>query len=198
MTHIRALLWRWRALLMATLLAAALALALTSSAGSIAPSRALVTTRDLPAGHIVDESDLTEVTTSSSLPGSHLDDVLGRPLAVGLREGTLLQDSMFRGDSLADLAPEGTIVVLVPLATGEDFTPVGSIIDVYSPPQEGETEATKVAENATVLAFKTQSESVFAQSMSDITTAYLAISETQAKLVLGISARTPMLAVLAR
>lgn len=192
MDKLRALLWRWRRLVYATLIA----LIFAGTLSALAPrdlSTIIAINGDLPAGHEISAGDLVD------MPGPRFDqpsrdELIGSRLAISLDEGTPLTSSMLIGPSTADHAPPGTVVASVRLATTPEIMPVGSVIDLYRP---GEESADKIAENVTILAYvENTGNGSFNPAVSDYTEALLAISRNEAMLVLGISARTPVLAVL--
>lgn len=193
MTSPRAVLWRWRRLITATILALGAAFALAA----IAPTQQatmLVAATSLPAGHVLTSEDLT------TRPGPSVTDADpsffdGGRLAIALDEGTPLTESMIVGPGLADDAPEGSVVAAVRLSTSPEMIPVGSIVDLYAP---GQDRADLIASSATVLAFLGDDRGNLMKhnTVSETTEALLAISRNEAMLVLGISARTPVLAVL--
>lgn len=197
----RALLWRWRRLLLATAFAAILALGINSLGRSHEELETLyVASANLPAGHELTAGDLLARQAPSGLVPAALpaSQVAGERLAIGLPEGAPVTSAHLLGPTLADHAPKGTIVVPVPLASPPDLTPVGTRVELWAGPTDDfAQEATRIAESATIMAFADGDSSIPLGSSSDLTRAYIAISPREARLVLGISARAPVLAVLA-
>lgn len=103
--------------------------------------------------------------------------------------------SMLVGPTLADSAPDGTVVIPVFLATPPELTPVGSTVDLWAT-EEGST-AYQAASSATIMAFSdVDSPRTFGRDTAEFTYAYIAVAADDATFVLGISAGTPLLAVL--
>lgn len=186
------MLWRWRKLLTATLVALCLAfvVASISSSGRVTPVEIMVAGRDMPAGHTVTESDIAWTSApSGTIPGELLlNDVEGQRLAVGIPSGTPLTQSMLVGPTLADSAPDGTIVLPLYLSSPREMTPVGSSVDLWATDEVGT--AYKASTAATIMAFSDES------SDPDLTHAYVAVSAEEATLVLGTSTQSPLVAVL--
>ena len=196
---LRAALWRWRRLIAATLVTLAVAMALATTSAGVPPSHIPVAARDLPAGHVLTSDDLKLARVpASDLPPAELEDLVGGTLAVGLPPGTPVTNSMLMGEGLVASAPEGYTVISVPVSTPAELTPVGSTVDLYAPPGEGDREAVLVADGAVVVSVKRVDAQSFTSTMPDVTKLYLVVNESAATLVLGISAQTPLLAVMNR
>lgn len=198
---LRAIVWRWRHLIIATALAAIAALtiqALGRTAGTTATI--YVAAADLPAGHELDSDDLLGRPAPEGLIPSSVTprEAEGSRLAIGLPEGSPLTSAHLVGPSLADHAPDGTVIIPIQLASPPDLTPVGATVELWAgPSDELGAEARRLASGATIMAFAPGSGSSAFHSQSDVTRAYVAVSPQEARLVLGISARAPVLAVLA-
>ncbi|MDO5723980.1 MAG: SAF domain-containing protein [Flaviflexus sp.] len=198
---LRAIAWRWRRLIIATALAAVVALtihALGRTAGTTASI--YVAGRDLPAGHELARDDLVARAAPEGLIPSALEpeQAEGSRLAIGLPEGSPLTSAHLLGPSLADHAPAGTVVIPVPLASPPDLTPVGATVELWAAPtDELGGEARRLASGATIMAFAPDHGTSAFRTQTDVTRAYVAVSPREARLVLGISARAPVLAVLA-
>lgn len=197
---LRAIVWRWRHLIIATALAAIAALtiqALGRTAGTTATI--YVAAADLPAGHELDSDDLVGRPAPEGLIPSSVTpkEAEGSRLAIGLPEGSPLTSAHLVGPSLADHAPDGTVVIPIQLASPPDLTPVGATVELWAAPSDELAEARRLASGATIMAFAPGSGSSAFRSQSDVTRAYVAVSPREARLVLGISARAPVLAVLA-
>lgn len=199
MMTFRAALWRWRRLIAATFVTLAVAFALATTSTSVESMRVPVAERDLPAGHVLTEGDLKLARSpGSDLPVASIEDLVDGTLAVSLPAGTPVTESMLMGEGLAGGAPADHTVVAVPVSTPPELTPVGSTVDLYAPPGEGEAEAVLVASSAVVVSIDDIESSAISTNMLDITKLYLVIKDSDAKLILGISAQTPLLAVVDR
>lgn len=195
----RAVLWRWRRLITAALLALCLALVVSAigSSGRVLPTELLVAASDLPAGHRLTEDDVRKIPAPAGVvpEDQAIDMASGQRLSISLPEGTPITQSMLIGPTLVDGLPEGTVIVPVYLSTPAELTPAGSKVDLWSSDETGT--AILAATDATILAFsEVDASSGFLSTGDNLTYAYVAIDAEQATLVLGISARTPLLAVL--
>jgi len=192
------MLWRWRRLIIAALIAlcAAIAVASLGSTGRMTPVELLVASADLPAGHTLTDGDIEIVTVPS---GTIPDDLVpgetdGRRLAVAVRQGGPVTESMLIGPGLIDSAPAGTVVLPIHLVTPEELIPVGSTVDLWTTDESGT--AYQTASAATVMAFSTSTDSgTFGFGTTDITYAYVAVAHEDATFVLGTSAQSPLMAV---
>jgi len=114
----------------------------------------VVVTKDVPAGHRIERSDLSTVNVAggvTAIGGSHLDSVVGEVAAVELLPGTLLQRAMVTS---ASPLPGGSSMVGVELKPGQ--LPAGGIndgakVEVLQLPNKNSTSAA-APQNATVLA----------------------------------------------
>lgn len=196
---LRAMLWRWRKLLTATFIALCLALVVAGigSSGRVMQEEIAVTSRSLPAGHVLAEEDITFLPAPANIvpADQSLEEVYGQRLAVALPEGTPVTSGMVVGPTLSDSAPDGMLVIPLYLSTPRDLVPVGSVVTLVATTEEGN--AVEVATDAIILAFSDADATPSSMSDSDnLVYAYAAIDEDQATFVLGISARAPLFAVL--
>ncbi|AZN30558.1 hypothetical protein EJO69_09765 [Flaviflexus salsibiostraticola] len=196
---LRAMLWRWRRLIAATLIALCLALVVASisASGRVTPVEMMVAGRDLSAGHVLTESDIRWVEAPSGvIPGDLLiKDVSDSRLAIAAPEGTPLTTPILIGPTLADSAPDGTVVIPLILSTPQELTPVGSLVDLWVADEAGT--AHQMATGATILAYS-ESESSSGFGSDELTYSYVAVPVDDATLVLGMSTQRPLLAVLNR
>ena len=198
---LRAMLWRWRRLIAAALVAlcAAIAVASIGSSGRMTPVELLVAGGDMPAGHTLSDSDVRFVQAPSGTIPEELvpEDVAGRRLSVAVQEGTPMTESMLIGPTLSDSAPDGTVILAIHLLTPEELIPVGSTVDLWATDEAGT--AYKAASAATIMAFSESADaSAFGWGATDATYSYVAVADDDATFVLGISARSPLMAVLHR
>lgn len=193
----RAMMWRWRRLITAALLALCLAIVVSAivSSGRVT-SQIMVAASDMPAGHVISASDVAWVAApTGTIPRDLVpEDVAGHRLSIGVPAGTPVTESMFVGPTLADSAPAGTVIVPVLLSTPKELTPVGSSVDLWGSDEAGE--AFQAATAATIMAFSDVAASRFGTDTTELTYAFVAVSSDDAILVLSISATTPLIAVL--
>lgn len=192
------MLWRWRPLITAALVALCVAFAVASigSSGRVTPAQLLVADGDMPAGHVLSDSDVRLVQAPSGTIPEDLvpDDIAGRRLSVGLREGTPVTESMLIGPTLIDSAPDGTVILSVSLATPKELVPVGSTVDLWATDESGA--AYQAASSATIMAFsEATNSSTFGRDTVELTHAYIAVADDDATFVLGINAGKPLFAV---
>lgn len=202
---LRALLWRWRHLLSAVFLALACVMLVAQVNKSAPEMESVVVVRgQIHAGHTVGEGDLEVIDVPEEFvpPDSFSDagPILGERVVTGLPPGTVVTRSLLVTDELARSAPPGTVVVSTVISTPVELVLVGSIVDVYAPPPDvglPSATATLLARDAVVLHVESAAQSGgFGMSGTNVTTAYLAVPEETANLILGQSARTPLMVVL--
>jgi len=204
----RRFLWRRRHLLAALCLACAAAVTVTALRPPDPPVEQVLTlVGDLPAGQILAADDVRESSVpAGTQPAGVLrrpDQAVGRPLAVGLATGTVLQPAMLTGYGLASAAPAGTVVVPVPVADAATarLAEPGQRIDLVAAGSDVtgvEAEAQVVARDVVVLAtWSPQSGGgLLEPGMADVTYLYVAASERVATVLVGSSAWAPLRAVL--
>lgn len=106
-------------------------------------ARQVVAAGDLPAGHVLEAADLrlAPFPSAAIVPGSFTDPTAaaGTRLAVPLRAGTVLTDSVLVGPGLLAGTPEGTVAV--PLRTADPASAgllsPGDVVDVLLASQPG-------------------------------------------------------------
>lgn len=204
----RRFLWRRRHLLAAVCLACAAAVTVTAlRPPEPAAERVVVLAADLPAGRVMaaDDVRVSEVPAGSQPAGvlRDEDDAVGRPLAVGLAAGTVLQPAMLTGPGLAAAAPAGTVVVPVPVADAATarLAEPGQRIDLVAAGSDvtgAEAEAEVVARDVVVLASWTPESGggLLEPGTGDVTYLYVAATDRVATVLVGSSAWAPLRAVL--
>lgn len=131
----RALLWRFRWLVVAVCVAVAAWVAI----GELRPAPpatvpVLVAAHDLPAGSVLTASDLRVAhVTDAPGPSMPIDDAIGARLIIGAPAGLAVVPTMLLGPGLADSAPPGWVVAPVTLADPvlAELLRVGDSIDLY-------------------------------------------------------------------
>ncbi len=175
----------------------ALLVASISASGRITPVQMMVAGRDLPAGHVLTESDVRWIEAPSGAFSGDLllDDTKDRRLSIAAPEGTPLTTSILVGPTLADSAPDGTVVIPIALSTPAELTPVGSVVDLWVADEGGNAQL--LASRATIMAFS-EAEGSSRFGGDDIMHSYAAVPAGEATLVLGMSSQRPIMAVLSR
>jgi Flp pilus assembly protein CpaB len=113
----------------------------------------LTTTRDLPAGTVLTDADVTRVDyPADTAPGGLAEDVVGRMLAAPVRAGEPVTDIRLVGRALAASYP-GAVTMPVRLPDGgmAALLRVGDRIDLVAADPQGDT-ARVVASGLTVVA----------------------------------------------
>lgn len=203
----RPLLWRYRWLVVACCLACAAWVAIGELRPPPEPTTpVLVTARDVPAGAVLTTADV-RLEAAPSAPGGAvpLDVAVGATLTIGLPEGVAVVETMLLGPGVADSAPNGWVVVPVPLADPAlaDLIRVGDRIDLYLAAADTGgrlTEAELVATGALVLARASpdQSESSWlgTPASGDTSVVVVALRPADAPALAGASGFGPFRAVL--
>ncbi|WP_172192731.1 SAF domain-containing protein [Actinomyces faecalis] len=149
-------LWRWRHLVVGLCVGAAALVALTvlrPGPGDL--TEALVVTRQVGAGEVIQETDVAwSRLPTTALPRAGLADggVVGTRAAVTLEEGTVLTTSMTSQALTTGLTAQER-VVQVPVEVGADLARPGTVVDlVAEAPQAGDVTGTgTAAEGPTVI-----------------------------------------------
>lgn len=205
--RLRRLLWRSRRVIAAVCVAAAVGLvvdALRPSPPATTP--AVVLARDVPAGTVLSDRDLTVARLPvGTVPRTALTDpraARGSPVAVSLPSGSLLTPGLLVGPGLADGAPPGSVVVPVPLADGGSARlarPGSRIHLLASAADQAGTggPAEVVAEDVLVLAELPPGTSggVLGTGEQGPGTVYVATDARAARLLVGAGAWSPLRAV---
>ncbi|MFC7404806.1 SAF domain-containing protein [Georgenia alba] len=200
--------WRYRHLLAAVCLAAAVAVALETLRPSPPPSEpVVVVSRDLPAGTVLTQQDLAvRRLPADAYPPSVVRDVTaaaGRPLALGVAAGTAVLPTMLTGPGLGASAPPGTVVVPVPVADeataqlarpGQRVDLVAAAADATGAPGD----ATVVARDVVVLAVLEPGGDggILGDTSGATRHLYVAADERDATVLVGSGAWAPLRAVL--
>jgi Flp pilus assembly protein CpaB len=152
--RVRRAVLRRRRLVAAVLVAVAVATGVRAAAGPPPPTVPVPTAaRDLPAGTVLTEADVTTVEfAEGTAPDDLAGDVTGRVLAAPVRRGEPVTDVRLVGPALARSHPEGTALpVRLPDAEMAGLLRVGDVIDlIATDPQAGT--AIVVADDVPVLA----------------------------------------------
>jgi Flp pilus assembly protein CpaB len=173
--------WRWRH----AIAALALALAASVAIGELRPpppetTSVVAVDSALPAGHVIEAGDLrAPPRPPEAVPGTAVTDaesVIGRRLAVGLSDGTVLTPGMLAETALATPAAEGEVVVTARLA------------------DDGSAElARTVAEDVLVLGVvEPESGGLIGGAERDFTQIYLSSPPDTATVIIGSSAWSPL------
>jgi Flp pilus assembly protein CpaB len=114
----------------------------------------LIAARDLPAGTLLAEDDVTTARfAAGTAPAGLVDDTLGRLLAAPMRAGEPITDVRLVGPSLAEAYPGSVVVpVRLPDAAMAGLLRVGDRIDLLVADPEGSRTARVVATDLAVVA----------------------------------------------
>ncbi|MPV48598.1 hypothetical protein GCG21_00940 [Pseudactinotalea sp. HY160] len=204
----RALLWRWRVVLAAGLLALAGLLVLQDLRPAPPPGEVvLVAAVDLPAGHEIAARELRTVHWPEA-PSRTLavEDATGSRTTVAVPAGMPLVPSLVTGPGLAAAAPPGTVVVPIHVADPAVLTLIrpGDRVDLYQAPTDSgalEGESRLIARGALVLALPSAAESTgllgVPAATVDSSVIVAAIDAERASVLTGAAGLAPFRVVLA-
>ncbi|MFY9263181.1 MAG: hypothetical protein GX483_07490 [Actinomycetaceae bacterium] len=205
---VRAILWRWRWVGVALVCAVIVQTSLSSLAAAEVETHSMViANKDIYAGQLITEGDVTTIETATDIPGtfSHTEEVVGQHLIAPLSADSPILASHILTDTLVQSARPGHVIAAVPIADtgGLSLLSVGARIDLYAPapkyaePGQPNTEAELVASDIVIVGLSTEEgQSTFLSEIPDKTVYFLEIPDSEASLILGIGASTPLIAVL--
>jgi Flp pilus assembly protein CpaB len=191
--------WRWRH----AIAALALALAASVAIGELRPpppetTSVVAVDSALPAGHVIEAGDLrAQPLPPEAVPGTAVTDaesVIGRRLAVGLSDGTVLTPGMLAETALATPAAEGEVVVTARLADdgSAELARTGARVTLVAPEPDGGGART-VAEDVLVLGVvEPESGGLIGGAERDFTQIYLSSPPDTATVIIGSSAWSPL------
>ncbi|MBM7824659.1 Flp pilus assembly protein CpaB [Arcanobacterium pluranimalium] len=206
---IRALLWRWRWVSFA-LLIAAISQSVVSilESTSVAMAHVAVAKSDLSTGDTLSSSNVEVVNLPEKLLPEHavsdLTEINDEVIAAPLPRGMPIIKEQLLNSSFSTHAPPNTVVTTVTLA--DDATlgmlRAGNRIDLYAPARETtkDLDAELLVKNAVVLSTVNESKSAggLFNDFSNKSTIMVAIPNDAARLVIGIGAKTPLRAVISK
>ncbi|MDP9801174.1 hypothetical protein J2S49_001250 [Arcanobacterium wilhelmae] len=200
----RAALWRWRYVLLAVVLAIGAQSAVTAVSGEGPQTvRVVVAARDITAGQVASSKDLAFAEVPPSFAEKLVTDlkvVEGKHLVAPVPQGAPVLREQVLDSGFTKNAPPGSVIAAVPLVDSGDLLEVGAQVSLYAPASdlEKDPQARLVAQKATIVGKAVKnSGSTFFTKVDNTTVFYLSISKEEARVVLGIGARTPLTAVLA-
>ncbi|MGV9182994.1 SAF domain-containing protein [Arcanobacterium canis] len=201
---IRAALWRWRFVLLAAVFAITVQSVITA-AGGAAPKTidVVVAARDIESGQLAHKADLTFARIPHELAGplaTSTEEIVGKHLVAPIPKGAPVLREQVLDSQFTKNARPGSVVAAVPLLDSGDLLSVGTRVNLYAPPAQFEKDpaAQRIAHDAVIVgkSVKTHQATLFSK-VDNATMFYVSISPEEARVVLGLGARTPLTAVLA-
>ncbi|MCI6574050.1 MAG: SAF domain-containing protein [Arcanobacterium sp.] len=210
---VRALMWRWRWVLVALVVALVLQSVLFTMGLSHKPmNEVVVAAHDLSTGTTLSRSELRlKNLPAEAIPSgtvSSLDAVLGRTLVAPLPAGAPIISRQLLTSDFTAAAPQGTVITAVTLdnpATAAILRP-GDRIQLYSPPADvgvasadkaSKSEARQLTASAIVMSTpsNTQDKGILGDTRNK-DAIFVAIPESDASLVIGLGAKASLHAVI--
>ena len=196
----RIALYRFRHLLAAFALLAALWWAVSSFAPAPDSRAVVVAASEIRAGEHISETniELREIPEAGIPPDAAVDleDVLGDPAIIGIQPGTVLTTAMVASPNLGHTLHSGEVVVPVTFADRGSLSVArpGQIVWLYANTDE---EVARVGSEARVLAILSAPEAGLLDSGGeDLTDGLVAVQASEARVLLDALSRGPLRAVL--
>lgn len=203
---VRALLWRWRWVIVALLVGVLIQSVLASiSAHNPRTTPVVVASKDLSAGEVLTTANLRLAPVPTKLaPAAALTNIAaaaGETIVAPLPAGAPIFAEQLFTSAFAASPPAGTVITAIQLddtATLAMLQP-GTKLQLYSPPDDtAETSAARlIADNALVVAVRAEAKSGgILRENANKAAVFVAINKRDANLVIGIGARGPLHAVI--
>lgn len=202
--RLRALLWRWKWVLLGLFVVTLIQTVVSALAVTSPPTYpTVVAAKPISAGQLISEDDVSLAELPMNLPGraSAIDQIVDHYAVAPFIEEEPISTQHVVGEEFLAQAREGHGIVAVRIADNGGISMIkpGSTVDLYAPADEfaENREATLVAENVRVVATAVDPATggIF-RDVDNNVEFYLEISKTDITLILGYESSGPLVAVL--